>query len=191
MNGRVGALLMSLASCGAGTFACGGGQSGSEGDPPAPPCAGDGLVLQGRITQLGAGCVSIAVDAATSGAQSVTSPAGALLLGANVSPGQVVRGRLGQVYSYAHDFALGDPVAALAGSWGDMLNLELLPRQDSTVRVQWAGRQFETSLSTLTSDECSAMMSAHRDDDSVRIEGGASDRVHQVEPAPAEPRCAE
>jgi hypothetical protein len=71
-----------------------------------------------------------------------------------------------------------------------MLNLELLPLQDSTVVVQWAGRQFETSLSTLTSDECAATLRARRDA-GVLLQSRANDRVHPVAPAQPDPRCAE
>jgi hypothetical protein len=187
-SGRTGALLLSLSGCAMAAVGCSGGQSGSEGELPAAPCARHGLLLQGHISELGGGCVALTIDVAASGMQSVADGGGTVLLDANVTPGQVVRGRLGQTYSYTHDFELGEAVAALPEAWSTMLNLQLMPVRESMIQVQWARSQFLVLPGVLTSAECEAALLPLRDDDDVRLD---SSGVSPVAAEAPEPRCGD
>lgn len=140
---------------------CAGGQSGNEGELPVPPCAAQGALVAGRISTLGAGCVTLEVLWVAKDGVPVTNAEGRELFSGNANPGDALRGKLGQIYSYSHSFEEGDTVAALPILWGDHLELQLMPLDDEEVEVQWGAAQFRTALDDLASPTCEAIMQAN------------------------------
>lgn len=165
---------------------CAGGQSGNEGELPVPPCAGQGALVVGRISTLGAGCVTLEVLWVAEDGLPVTNGEGRELFSGNANAGAALRGKFGQIYSYGHTFNEGDTVAALPTLWGDHLELQLLPLDGEDVEVQWGAAHFQVTLDDLASPTCDATMranaaSADRDD-------GAPHATSQA-PEVIEPAC--
>lgn len=134
--------------------ACAGGQSGSEGELPAPPCAGSGGLFEGRITRLESGCVTVEIDRVVSAGDGVLDSEGGVLFTRLSTEGDVVTGRLGTVYAYTHVFSVGESVAVLPGPFGDVLELQLLPIGPDGVEVQWGRRTGHVIIDDLAAPDC-------------------------------------
>jgi hypothetical protein len=152
---------------------CDGGQSGNEGDIPAPPCAGQGALFQARVVDVGGGSVRLEVDAPVKAGAPILGAEGEVVFSGEVEPGDMLRGKLGTVYAWSHEFAIGEPVAVLAGTWGDLLEFQLMPMTGDRVIVQWTSETFESSLEELASEDCSERLSSRVDLASdVRVDSG-------------------
>lgn len=155
------------AALGAG---CNGGQSGNEGDIPAPPCAGQGALFQAHILDVGGGSVRLEVDALVKAGYPLTNDDGTEIFSGEVQPGEVLRGRLGSVYSWSHEFSSGESVAVLPGPWQELLSFELMPMQGERVIVQWTSARFESTLEELAAEDCSERLAGRVELDSdVRV----------------------
>lgn len=180
---------------GALVLGCEGASSDRGGDRPIAPCASatgassSTLLLRGRVTALERGCVTLAVDALLGGAASVLSADGTVLLGPDLGAGDVIVSRLGQVYSYAHEFQVADEVAILAGTWGEALSFELMPWLDGSVHIQWAGREFDATPSDLLALDCADRLQSLADEDGTDVASRASGSETVETSAPA-PSCA-
>jgi hypothetical protein len=71
-----------------------------------------------------------------------------------VEVGDVVTGKVGMVYAYTHEFDPGESVAVLPGSWGDLLELQLLPSSEGLVEVHWGRRLGDISVDDLAAGDC-------------------------------------
>jgi hypothetical protein len=152
---------------------CIGGQSGNEGDIPAPPCAWQGALFQAHIVDVGGGSVRLEVDALVKASDPILDTEGGVIFSGDVEPGETLRGRLGTMYAWSHEFAIGEPVAALAVSWGDELEFQLMPMSGDRVIVQWTSETFESTLEELAAADCSRRLSSRVDLDSdVRVDSG-------------------
>jgi hypothetical protein len=176
------ALLVSVTSI----LACAGTES-DGGDLPPPPCSSAEVLLTGQVTALGQGCLSLQVDQVVGDTRSVTRPDGEVLL-SDVAPGDVVGARLGQVYSYAEEFHVGDAIVGIAGTWGDMLSVEAMPLNGERVHIQWAGRQFDAAVADLTASDCQERLRSADEQNGTRVPHGGGDTIH-VSPPAAEPSC--
>jgi hypothetical protein len=101
----------------------------------------------------------------------------------------VLRGKLGQYYSYTHDFAAGEHVAALPGPWGDQLEFQLMPMLGERIDIQWGRARTQSSLEELAASDCEARLRARVDLGSdVRTDSAGTVRTSP----PAEPpECGE
>lgn len=156
-------------------------------DLPAMPCARDSAVLQGRVSDIDRGCVAVEVQQAIGDWQPVTANDGAIILDGSVRPGDVVRGRLGRVYSYDHEFHIGDSVACLGTNWDGILNLEMMPIEDDRVRIVRGPREFEASLEDLAAPDCESRLQLAEQAAVANRESMADET--QAQEAPAIPSC--
>lgn len=166
--------------------ACSGGQSGNEGDISAMPCGGGGLVLAAQVSALDQSCVTIEVTQIASAAPVFDDQGRALLDVGDVAVGEHLRGRRGSVYAYLHEFSVGEPVAALVGSWEEQLNFELMPMNGELVQIQWVGKEYETSLAELALPECDVRRWAPRRELPSQTSDGSD---IAAAPPPPRPMC--
>jgi hypothetical protein len=150
-----------LAGCGLVSLGSGclGGQSGSEGEIPAAPCAGQGALFQAHVLDVGAGSVRLEVDAQVKAGDPLTNGDGVEIFSGTVEPGEVLSGRLGRVYAWSHEFTSGESVAVLPGPWGELPSFELMPMEGERVIVQWTSARFESTLEELAAEDCSQRLS--------------------------------
>jgi hypothetical protein len=155
------ALLMSMPS------ACSlGGQSGNEGDMPAPPCAREGsALLRAHVIALEKGCVSVQVDEVIKTIDDASlAPDGGLVSSHWPSVGETLHGVLVTAYSYTQAFEVGAEVAVLVEGVPDPLAyLQLMPLVDDRIRIEWAGVRYEASFDELTRANCDAESTARRE----------------------------
>lgn len=158
MKGHRQAFRSYLAACafGVNMVACAGGQSGNEGDLPAPPCANDGALVTGTILALAEGCVTLDVVWVAKDGLPISNGDGRELFSGSAEPGDQLRGRIGQHYSYSHTFVVGETVVALPTAWGETLELQLMPLHGEDVDLQWGPASFSATLDELKSPECQA-----------------------------------
>lgn len=165
------------------------GCAASEPDPDLPslPCAHDGILLQGRVADLSEGCVGVEVMMVVGDRSSVVRSDGQSLL-RDVASGDIVRGRLGQIYSYDRDFRIDDTVVAIAGSWNDILNLELLPLSADSVEVLRGNRRFTAPVTDLVASDCEFRLGQIEEE---RASSDAAVRANSIptEGAPSDPSC--
>jgi len=152
---------------------CIGGQSGNEGDIPAPPCAGQGALFQAHVLDVGGGSVRLEVDALVKAGEPILDAEGDVVFSGEVAPGEVLRGKLGTTYAWSHEFVIDAAVAVLAGTWGDELEFQLMPMSGDRVIVQWTSETFESTLEELAAGDCSQRLSSRVELDSdVRVDSG-------------------
>lgn len=152
---------------------CIGGQSGNEGDIPAPPCAGQGALFQAHVLDVGGGSVRLEVDALVKAGAPILDSEGDVVFGGDVEPGEVLRGKLGTIYAWSHEFAIDEPVAVLPGTWGSLLEFQLMPMTGDRVIVQWTSATFESRLEELAAEDCAERLSSSVDLESdVRVDSG-------------------
>jgi hypothetical protein len=133
--------------------ACG-GQTGSEGMLPAPPCAFGGTLVVGRIENLGGGCVSIQVERVVATGEPIYGDDGETFFDGDPAVGSTLNGHLQTMYAYTREFEKADAVAVIIGRRGNALALELLPLDDGRVQVQWGGRALEADLEEISAADC-------------------------------------
>lgn len=171
-------LWLGLAALGVGLaplggVSCLGGQSGNEGDIPPPPCAGQGGLFQAHVLEVGEGNVRLEVDALVAAGDPIVDTEGRVLFSGEVAPGEVLRGKLGTIYAWSHEFAIDEPVAVLPGTWGDLLEFQLMPMRGDRVIVQWTSETVESTLEELAASDCSLRLRSRVELDSdVRTDSG-------------------
>jgi hypothetical protein len=172
--------LLALSACG--------GQSGNEGDLPAAPCARDNAFVVGRIEEVGAGCVSVRVERVVSAGMPLPAADGGVRSDGEPEVGELLRGRLGTIYSYDHEFERADSVALFVEPWGDdAIALQLFPVDGDRVQIHWAGQRLELEVAEMVEVDCQSKLEARRKpSDDVRHGGGGS---VQTSPAEPEPMC--
>lgn len=163
-----------------GLAACAGGQSGAEGEEPAPPCAYGQAVLHARIAELAGGCVGVEVEELVSAGVPVHSSDGSVAFDGIVEPGELVRGHLFAHYAYTHSFQLNEEVAVFVGPGNYDLGLQLLLMVDGVVQIQWGKRPVQATLAELASPECPSLLSARYESN----ESAATARSHTATSAP-------
>jgi hypothetical protein len=184
-DGCFGLPLLAVFACVASVAGC--AASESEPDLPSLPCARDGIVLQGRVADSSDGCVGLEVMMVVGDASSVVRSDGKSLL-RDVALGDIVRGRLGQIYSYDRDFHIDDMVVGIAGSWNDILNLELLPLSADSVEVLRGNRRFTAPVTDLVASDCESRLARIEEE---RASSDAPVRANSIptEGAPSDPSC--
>jgi hypothetical protein len=140
--------------------ACTGGQSGSEGSSPAPPCAAGRALFVGRIHEVSGGCVSIEVERVV--AAGPLSLANGGTVDGNSATGAVLRGRLSTIYSYRHEFMAAESVAVLIDAWDEPARFELFPLVGDRVQVQWGPQRLEVELEEMAAPDCAERLEARR-----------------------------
>lgn len=160
--------------------ACSGGQSGAEGEEPAPPCAYGGPVLRAHIAELAGACVGVEVEELVSAGVPLRRSNGSVLFDGTAEPGETVRGRLLAFYAYTHSFQLNEEVAVLVGSGDSELTLQLLPVVDGVAQIQWGKSPIQATLAELVSPECPSLLTARYESDDSAGSAGS----HTGAPAP-------
>jgi len=165
--------------------ACAGGQSGNEGQRPVPPCAGPGGLFEGRVIEVGNGCVTVQIDHVVSTGSGVLDGDGQVLFSGQAEVGDVVVGKLGTVYAYTHDFSDGESVVIAPGAFGDVLELQLMPGGSGEVEVHWGRRFGRLPVEDLVGADCVEQL------ESLPDGGGSTSRSStQSQAAPEGAHCA-
>jgi hypothetical protein len=149
--------LLSIACVGV-MVACAGGQSGNEGDMPAPPCAGDGALLEAAVLSTAAGCVELEVIRVLKTGTEVRDRSGNVLFSGRTEPGERLNGKLGIVYTVVTSFGPGDIVAALPMPWSDMLEFQIMPSNDDSIAGRWGSNTFSATFADIASPQCAAIL---------------------------------
>lgn len=139
---------------------CAGGQSGNEGERPAPPCAGSGLLFEAEILTLDDGCVTLRFERKVTGGSDLSDGAGTLLLSGETDAGDSATARLGTTYAFTHAFHAGEAVVALPRLWGDELEFQLMPLMDDEVDVQWGSKRMRATVDDLAAADCAERLDA-------------------------------
>lgn len=140
-------------------------------------------MLQGTVSEMGSGCVGVHVERVVAKGAEIVRADGSVLFDGSAAPGEIVRGRLGSVYAYTHEFRLNEPVVVLVGTFDDDLGLQLLPVEGDVAQVHWSGRRFEAPIEELAAPDCDAKLQARFDE--AAASGGASG--DHTQPAPPDP----
>src|SRR4051794_22624195 len=154
--GAAAALVVSIAAIGCG------GQSGAEGEWPAAPCAGEAALLIGRIEDVGGGCVSVRIERVIATGAPLSDVHGDMLFDGNPEVGSVVRGHLGSIYAFTHDFSAAEPVAVLVGADRDDLAFQLFPLEGERAQIHWAGKWLKAGFDDMTASDCPDRLEALR-----------------------------
>jgi hypothetical protein len=157
------ALLVAL-SCG----------SDEPGELPAPPCAGRNALVVGTIEDLGSGCVSVRVQRVVSEGDPIYATNGSVLFNGNPDRGAIVRGRLGSLYSWQHEFEDRAEVAFFVEPRGEELSLQLFPRDDDQVQVQWGSRELQLEVGDMVGPDCAENLEMRREASDDVIEDTSS-----------------
>ena len=161
--------------------ACG-GQSGNEGQLPGAPCSPASALVLGHIEEIGEGCVSVRVE------RGLAMGGAAFDARDPLDAGAKLRGYASVIYAWKHTFASGEEVAAIVGSRGDQVALELLQRNGERVTLQWGLKQFDVSLDELTADDCGQKLFERWQAEPNAFEPNRSSTT-QTSPPAAEPVC--
>ena len=148
------ALLLTAAAAGCG------GQSGNEGELPAAPCARNQAVVVGRIEAIGGGCVTVRVDRVAAAGEPLLSLDGDEVFDGRPVPNAALSGYFASAYAFRHEFRAGERVAAIIGTRGDMLSLELFPLDGDRVQARWAHADLSLTLVDLIAADCQSKLEA-------------------------------
>jgi hypothetical protein len=170
-----GALTMTLVA------ACAGGQSGGEGELPAPPCAYGRALIQGTVVELASGCVGVQTTRVLSAGVTASADAPEL------APGDTIRGTLRAVYAYRHTFEPDQEVAGFVEADGDGgWALDLMPVTAGEAQIDWAGALLSRSLDALAAEDCPSQLQPFAPTRAT----GASTASGASEQLPTAPRTA-
>ena len=149
-------------------------------------------MLNGRIAEVGGGCVSVEVYQTIKRGASIEDRQGNTQFSGQAEPGELLRGRLGKVYAYDHGFEVDEDVAVVPEPWDDALSLSLFPRQGSSVALTWGRARGQATLEELAASTCVQTVQARLDPGSDTISHSNRDApqaVFPTEPPPPPVDC--
>jgi hypothetical protein len=93
----------------------------------------------------------------------IYATSGSVLFNGNPDRGAIVRGRLGSIYAWQHEFEDRAEVAFFVEPQGEELTLQLFPLEDDQVQVQWGSRELQLDVGEMSGPDCAENLENRRE----------------------------